>query len=374
MKQHRNAARSNESCRILLIAGQLGGGGLEQQLCYLLQAMDHKVCRPGLVVWNYDESEVNVRKVRDLGVPIWGYPTSASSYWKMMKLIRLARRLKPQIIHSYGFFTNFAAYCAARASQAIPLGSVRGEIDLSLSETRPILGRLSAAFPPDQISNSNAAAKLANKPRSWFKPRTMIVVPNALDLMKFQDAPLPTGRPIHLLGIGSLIPLKRWDRLLQIGRELRQRNLPCVVEIAGDGPLRRELESQATRMGIADMVHLLGYRRDIPDLIVRARAVIHTADNEGSPNAVMEAMASGRPVIATDVGDVSRLIENGKTGFVVPREDTELLIKRVVEVVTDDALAARLAAAARNYAQREFQLPRLAERTIEAYRSTGWKP
>src|SRR5689334_22523288 len=106
--------------------------------------MDRSICHPGLVVWNFDESEVNVRKVRELGIPMWGYPARESSYRKMIDVALLARRLKPEIVHSYGFFTNFAAYCAARASGAVALGSIRGEIDLNLSKTRPILGRLSA--------------------------------------------------------------------------------------------------------------------------------------------------------------------------------------------------------------------------------------
>jgi glycosyltransferase involved in cell wall biosynthesis len=292
----------------------------------------------------------------------------------MLELARLSRRLKPEVIHSYGFFTNFAAYFAARAWHAIALGSVRGEIDLRLSQTRPLLGRLSAWFPPNQISNSNAAAKLANSSFQWFRPRTMTVVPNALDLQRFQNLPLPIDHPRRILGIGSLIPLKRWDKLLKIAQELKLRNLSCVVEIAGEGPLRQDLEAQAAAMGIADVVRFLGYRKDIPELIAKARVVVHTADNEGSPNAVMEAMASGRPVIATDAGDVGQLIETGKTGFVVPRDDQALLLKRIIEVLTDDALAVSLGQAARSYAQREFQLSRLAERTLQVYQSLGWRP
>ena len=70
--------------------------------------------------------------------------------------------------------------------------------------------------------------------------------------------------PHVILGIGSLIPFKRWDRLLKIGQELKRRNLPVQIHIAGDGPLRGELENMAAELGIADTTRFLGYRADIP--------------------------------------------------------------------------------------------------------------
>ena len=107
-------------------------------------------------------------------------------------------------------------------------------------------------------------------------------------------------------------------------------------------------------------------------LISRARVIVHTADSEGTPNAVMEALASGRPVVATDAGDVGRLVTNGVTGFVVPDDDPHALLARVIDVLTDDNVAIRLGDAARCYARREFTLPRLAAETLDVYRAAGW--
>ena len=170
-----------------------------------------------------------------------------------------------------------------------------------------------------------------------------------------------------------MVEFKRWDRLLRIGQDLKRRDLRFVIEIAGDGPLREDLKVLAARLGVADRTRFLGYRRDLPDLIARARLVVHTSDAEGTPNAVMEAMACGRPVVATDVGDVARIVEDGVSGFVVPPGAFEKLVGRVVEVMTDDALAGRLGLAAREYAAREFGLHRLVAETFDVYRQAGWK-
>jgi glycosyltransferase involved in cell wall biosynthesis len=138
--------------------------------------------------------------------------------------------------------------------------------------------------------------------------------------------------------------------------------------------MRQELEALARNLGVDDVVHFLGHRNDIADLITRARVVVHTSDSEGTPNAVMEAMASGRPVVATDAGDVERLIQDRVSGFVVRRDDSDRLLACIVEILTDDELANRLGRAARNYAIKEFGLSRLVERTFDVYRAAGWNP
>src|SRR5690606_37838342 len=131
--------------------------------------------------------------------------------------------------------------------------------------------------------------------------------------------------------------------------------------------LAGDLEDLAARLGVRDIVRLLGRRLDVPDLIARSRLVVLTSDGEGTPNVIMEAMASGRPVVATDVGDVARIVQHGETGFVVPPEDAGALVERVCEIIADDALAARLGAAARKRAELDFGLGRLVAETLDAY-------
>ncbi len=361
-------------CRILFLIGELVAGGAEKQLVCLLQEMDRTRYRPGLVVWNYKESDVNVPEVRSLEVPLWGYPLEVSSYRKLSHLVRLSRILSPEVVHSYSNYTNFAAFCAARLAGAVGVGSVQNEIDpADFIEKRAVIGRLSASLPRVQMSNSHAAAERIMADRKWFTPGRLALVTNPIDVSKFRSDPVPMSPPHVILGIGSLIPFKRWDRLLKIAQQLKRRDLPVQINIAGDGPLRGQLEAMASDLGVADMTRFLGYRSDIPDLIARARLVVHTSDAEGTPNVVMEALAAGRAVVATDAGDVRKLIENGKTGFVIARDDTETLAARIVEIVTDDELAAGMGKAASEYARREFSMSRPLKEVFDVYRSAGWR-
>jgi len=137
--------------------------------------------------------------------------------------------------------------------------------------------------------------------------------------------------------------------------------------------LRELLEQQARELGVTDCVAFLGYTDNVADVLAHARFLVHTSDSEGCPNAVMEAMACGRAVVATDVGDVPSLVEDDKTGFVVPREDEATLLARMVTLLTNPDLCRRMGEAGRAKAERQFGLDRLVSETLAAYRAIGWK-
>jgi glycosyltransferase involved in cell wall biosynthesis len=185
--------------------------------------------------------------------------------------------------------------------------------------------------------------------------------------------PLSTTGQIRILGVGSLIPLKRWDRLLKVAVTLKERNFDFLVQIVGAGPLRETLEKQKEEMGMGNHVQFLGHSDEIPHLLSDATFLVHTSDTEGCPNAVLEAMACGRAVVATDAGDVPSIVEDGQTGFVVKRGDDATLVERVAMLIKDRELCRKMGEAGRVKAEREFGLDRLVSETLAAYRAAGWR-
>jgi glycosyltransferase involved in cell wall biosynthesis len=117
----------------------------------------------------------------------------------------------------------------------------------------------------------------------------------------------------------------------------------------------------------------LGNQHDIPALLADAAFLVHVAEEEGCPNVVMEAMSCGRAVIATDAGDIPHLIDDGKTGFVVQREDMTALIRCIKTLLADRELCRRMGEAGRIKAERTFGIERLRSETFEVYRAEGWK-
>jgi glycosyltransferase involved in cell wall biosynthesis len=360
-------------CRILYLIGELHTGGAERQLCYLLRAMDRERYQPAVAVWNYRDEDFHVPQVQALGVPLHSFPQRASSLEKLTAFRRLVRQVQPEVIHSYSFYTNFAVQWATQGLKAIPMGSIRSDFAWAKRQCGPMLGRLSARWPSNQICNSMATVRRARSVRTCFVPARLSVVRNGIDLEQFRSIPVPTTQPIRILGIGYLLPVKRWDYLLVAAQKLKHLGLHFLVQIAGNGPLQSVLTKHAVNLGVSDCVHFVGHVADVHSLIAEAAAVVHTADSEGCPNSVMEAMACGRAVVATDAGDIISLVENGRTGFVVPHNDIAMLVECIRRLMTDIDLRRRMGAAGRKKAEGEFGLDRLVSETLAVYRSAGWR-
>lgn len=363
---------SPADCRLLYVVGQLRDGGLERQLCYLLETMDRERHKPQVLVWHFREDEKYVSRIRALGVPLHGLSGGRSRIKKMAVLRKLLRSLNPEVVHSYSFYTNLAAWYAAIGTKSIPVGSVRSDFHRSRSEYGS-LGRVCARWPRHQIFNSFAAAESARQTDNYFVPRHVFVVRNGIDTEQFKYTPPVDQRLLKIIGIGSLSPVKRWDRLLRAASLLKQRNIEFLVQLVGDGPLRERLETQARDLGVTDCVEFAGRREEIPALLSQAAILAHTSENEGCPNVVMEAMACGRPVVAMQAGDIPALVDEGKTGFIVDGNDAESFAERIARLAGDHALCRRMGEAARAKAEKEFGLTRLLDYTFEAYRAAGWQ-
>jgi glycosyltransferase involved in cell wall biosynthesis len=359
------------TCRILYLVAQLGMGGLERQLSYLLQTIDRERYQPTVVVWNYNKEDLFAKKISKLGVSLYSLPSKLSSVGKLKAFRDLVRVCCPEIVHSYSFYTNFAVWFASLGTPAIPIGSIRQNFVSERQKAGNVLGRLSARWPATQICNSEAAKATIEKMQGCSKPKDVFIVRNRLDLHDFPFYPVPNGPP-HLLAVGRLYPEKRWDRLLKSLAVIASRGLKFSLYHAGEGPLRARLESMARELGIEAFVRFIGLRHDIPALLKNATFLVHTSDDEGCPNVVMEAMACGRAVVATDAGDVPYLVEDGKTGFLVRRGDDDTLIESMEKLISDYDLACGMGEAGREKAEQAFGLNHLALETLAVYRTAGW--
>ena len=204
-----------------------------------------------------------------------------------------------------------------------------------------------------------------------------IVVPNAVELDRYHGdsaaARLSTRRrwniPVDAKVIGTvarLSPQKALHVLLEAVPAV-MREVPDVqVLIVGDGPERSTLENLAVRLGIASHVHFVGNRTDVPDQLFAMDVFALPSLFEGLPLAILEAMAAGRPVVATAVDGVPEIVEDGVTGFLVSPGDAGSLGRALVRLLQDPAAASRFGEAGRLRAQ-EFSTEAVIDRVVEAY-------
>ena len=140
-----------------------------------------------------------------------------------------------------------------------------------------------------------------------------------------------------LIGIvGRLVPIKNHRLFLEAARSMVNSGNPAHFAVVGDGELRDSLQATAAAMGIADRVHFLGWRQEMPPVYAALDALALTSDNEGTPVAVIEAMAAGVPVAATAVGGVPDVIRNGETGWLVPPGDAPALYRAWLDILRRD--------------------------------------
>jgi glycosyltransferase involved in cell wall biosynthesis len=142
----------------------------------------------------------------------------------------------------------------------------------------------------------------------------------------------------------------------------------AVLVIAGEGPERPALMHLAASLGISARVHLVGYQVDMQPYYAAADVVALPSDSEGSPNALLEAMAAGKPVVATRVGGVPEIAEHGHTALLVPRRDPSALAAGLASVLCDPAQAAALGAAGRHTVIRRFSIQIRAAALSAVYR------
>jgi glycosyltransferase involved in cell wall biosynthesis len=167
-----------------------------------------------------------------------------------------------------------------------------------------------------------------------------------------------------------LVPAKRFDLFLQTLAQLNSK-FPVKGVIAGDGPLRNELEAHARRLGLLPgRVEFLGGVSDTVGLYRRASLFLLTSDHEGTPNVVLEAMASGVPVVGTRVGDVPDLLGNGERGRLAERGDLDGLVSAIVELLGDPQTRAHLANHALAYVQSQRSHTALKDHLTKLYSLT----
>ena len=206
------------------------------------------------------------------------------------------------------------------------------------------------------------------------------VIANGVDTTVFHPAETRDGEggPVRLLFVGRLVRQKGLDVLF---RSLAGLPPPAnaVLDVVGDGPELPALRELGDRLGLTDTVRFRGWcaRDALPEYYRCADVFVLASRDEGMPNVLLEAMASGLPVVATEVAGIDELLQEGVGGVLVPTEDPDALRDRLAELIADPALRAQLGAAGRELAERKYSWRRSAEaylRLVEEALGSGTSP
>ena len=202
--------------------------------------------------------------------------------------------------------------------------------------------------------------------RGGLPREKLVVIPNGVDLARFAPAEKRRNRSSSIVTyVGRLDRQKGLSWLLDTAAVWLPELPDCDLLLVGEGPERGILEAKCRRLGLSDRVHFAGWRADIPQILAASRLLVLPSLWEGMPNVVLEAMAAGLPVVATDVEGVRELLGPTADGQVVPLGDGQAFTDRVIRLVRDTRSAAEIGTANRRRAAESFTLDAM----VEAYQS-----
>ncbi|MGH9541795.1 MAG: glycosyltransferase family 4 protein [Terriglobales bacterium] len=276
-----------------------------------------------------------------------------------------------EVLHAHGYKARLFAWRAARGLTVRLATTCHGFVHDTLA--LKIYDRMDRwtlrRFPRVAAVSDDMSRQLREY---GISSAALSTIANGVDLDRFRDAQ-PTLRaelnpPGPLLGaVGRLSPEKGLDGLLHAAAELAARFPEVRWALVGDGPQRGALEQLTSKLGIADRVIFTGRREDMPGVYASLDALLLPSLDEGLPMVVLEAMAAGRPVLASRVGAIGHVIRDGENGLLAPPGDVEALRGAIERLLAEPGLGARLGAAARATIEDRFSAAQMAAAYLQLY-------
>jgi glycosyltransferase involved in cell wall biosynthesis len=368
---------SERRLRVVMLIESVSGGGAERFTVGLARAIEAEGC--DVVVCASRDAGRNrdpIAHAAGVRVLMLGRRRTLSPLaW--LPLVRHLRRERVDVLHSHMFGSNVWAVLIGRLARVPVVIATEHSWTYEGQRLRKLLdgywiGRLATAFVA--VSPEDARRMVAIERVPARRVRT-IATGLLRDPAELQTAPgdlreelgLAPGTPL-VGAVAMLRPMKAVDVLVEAFARLRQRVPEAHLAVAGDGPLRSEVEAQVAALGVGDAVHLLGVREDVANVLRSLDVVVMPSDSEGSPIALIEAMVAGRAIVASCVGGMPWILDDGRCGVLVPPRAPEALAHAVTDLLGDPARRDELGARARRRARADFTLESVAGQWAELYR------
>lgn len=366
--------------RVCAVVNNLDVGGLEKVVLHLLRHLPPEVetslvclSGPGKLF-----GEVPLPPERCLVLdkpPVLTWSGRLRIPGQLARLAWFLRRRRVDVLHAHNLGPLVLGGAAARLLGPLRPRVVYSEHNQVYSADARTLRRF-----PRYLRLADAIVAVSGDLRGTLErheaPRPIRVIHNGIDVARFAavDGAALRGE----LGVspgdflfGTTVVLseqKGLGYLLEAALRVRAADPTVRFVIAGDGPSRRALEQRAASLGLGDTVRFLGYRSDVPRVLSTVDAYVLPSLWEGLPLALLEAMACGKPIVATRVGGNPEVVSDGENGFLVPPRDPEALAGALLRLRADPACRERMARANVAKARERFSVEAMTRAHVELYR------
>jgi glycosyltransferase involved in cell wall biosynthesis len=363
---------------VLTLTDVVGRGGAEavaEDLCLYADPdrFDRSLCvtRPTVHVAGADAT---LARLRDAGVEVVLLERRGRIDVRPFGRLLSQLRTRPvDVVHAHKFGSNVWASLLGRAAGVPVVIAHEHTWSFEGQPLRRLVDRHVVARFADAVIAVSEADRRRMVAEVGMPQDRVVLIHNGIDGAGDGDGErirrelgLAPGVPV-LIQTATLRPQKAVEVMIAATALLRTRHPDVRLLIAGEGDTAG-LQAVAAAHGVGDAVSLLGSRGDVADLLATATAGVLSSDFEGMPLAVLEYMAAGLPVVATDVGGLPEIVRDGETGFLVPPRDPEALAERVSQLLSDPALARDMGERGRRRQREEFSRDAMVAQVSELYR------
>jgi|SRR3989338_1452003 len=293
-------------------------------------------------------------------------------------LMKLVKREKINIIHSHLFVNNFYGFITAKLTRCKIIMTIHG-MDCLRSRKRRFAYRFLARFGDRIIAVSDF---LKDEFCKVIKGKKVLTVYNGIDIKKFDNNNRSSSkkRELNLLSafpligaVGNIKPVKGYDLLIKAAQKIFSIYKDGKLLILGDAirpkdiQYREELQELIKELNLESYIIFLGLRGDVAEILSILDIYLLPSRSEGTSIALLEAMASGRPIIASDVGGNPKLIKDGVNGFLVPPGNWQTLAEKVIFLLEDKCMARKLGEMAKKSVLENFSISRMVSDYMRIY-------
>jgi sugar transferase (PEP-CTERM/EpsH1 system associated) len=360
--------------RVLHIISYMGRGGAEMGILKLIaglgEGFEHRICTTRGFDADFVRSSFSEEKMYFAGT------SDLKLQFPLFRLARILRRYRPHIVHTRNWGAIEAVAAAKLAGVPVVIHSEHGyEVDMFAGlPVRRRLFRRAAYAMADAVFAVTCELRDFHACQTWIHPERIGVIYNGVDTKRFapsRETRIAMRRKLALPeesfvvgAVGRLVPIKDHQTLLKAAALLSGSGIDVRVLLVGSGPERERLQGRATD-ALEGRVCFAGDSDRVPEMLNAMDVFVLPSLGEGMSNTLLEAMACGLPVLATNVGGNPEIIENNVNGCLFAPGDAEWLASKLKLLARDPALIHQLGTAARNRAIESFSLSRM----LETYRS-----
>lgn len=362
----------NHRIVVMLMVNDLGGGGAEQQILELVRGIDKDRFQPIVVTLYPGEAlEPKIKEVPDVEY-ICLERKNKYDFFTLFKVLRLLRQKRVDIIQPFLTPSTFFGLLPALTNRTpVKVVTERCGVRVNTHLGNKLYRKVEdyfTRFADHVVPNSGAGSSYLIE--RGIKPDRIKVIYNGVNFKRLASDPDRVAKIRESMGLSpdgkvvgitaSLSPAKNHATFIEAAQHIHRAIPQTKFAVVGTGPLLASLENQAKELGLASHVIFFGHQLDIGSYISAFDvACLCSVDHEGCSNALLEAMALGKPVVATDIGGNKELVENGETGLLIPLRDPKALADSVLFYLRQPEWAREIGEHARDKIHEYFTLERM---------------